>query len=109
MEDWQRKLTPFDAALCRMVESVTGHECEPTDAGESYIIEASYEEKNDPQIILAIWDAIEGRAGNRLVKIADCPERQCLQVEIKYYSERPQEAAFIPKIEEALYTNLPGF
>lgn len=98
-EYWKTKLNAFDAQLCNMVESLTGVECEPKNGGDHYFIEPSYKNHNEPQFILALWDAIEGRAGDRLMEIKDMPERQCLWVRIRFYSEPCKDAAFIPKIE----------
>lgn len=97
---WKSKLTAFDAQLCKMVESLTGLECEPKNGGDHYFIECNYRDHNDPQYILAMWDAIEGRAGDRLMEIHDDPERTCLMVRIRFYSEPCKDAAFIPKIEQ---------
>lgn len=99
-EYWQHKLKPFDAELCKMVESLTGEPCEPKNGGDHYFIECNYRKHNDPQYILAIWDAIEGRAGSRLIEIKDDPERTSLMVRIRFYSGRCKDAAFIPKIEQ---------
>lgn len=82
--NWKQKLTPFDAELAMMVESVTGKSCELKDGGDNFFFEADYEKHNDPQYILAIWDAIEGRAGERLLEIKDDPERHALFVRVKY-------------------------
>lgn len=98
-EYWKTKLNAFDAQLCNMVESLTGVECEPKNGGDHYFIEPSYKNHNDPQFIVALWDAIEGRAGVRLMEIKDMPERQCLWVRIRFYSEPCKDAAFIPKVE----------
>lgn len=96
-EYWKTKLNAFDAQLCKMVESLTGVECEPKNGGDHYFIECNYRDHNDPQFILALWDAIEGRAGERLMEIHDDPERTCLWVRIRFYNERCPESAFIPK------------
>lgn len=97
---WKSKLTAFDAQLCKMVESLTGLECEPKNGGDHYFIEPNYRDHNDPTFILALWDAIEGRAGDRLMEIHDQPERTRLWVRIRFYSEPCKDAAFIPKIEQ---------
>jgi len=99
-EYWKTKLRPFDAQLCRMVESMTGRECEPKNGGDHYFIEADYSEHNDPQYILALWDAIVGRAGKRLIEIEDQPDRQMLYVRIKFETGECKDAAFIPKYEK---------
>lgn len=82
--NWKQKLTPFDAELAMMVESLTGKSCELKDGGDNFFFEADYEKHNDPQYILAIWNAIEGRAGKRLLEIKDDPERHALFVRVKY-------------------------
>lgn len=97
-EFWKSKLTPFDAQLCNMVESLTGMECEPKDGGDHYVIEPCYRNHKDPDFIAAVWDAIEGRTGDRLIGIQDDPERECLSVKVRFYSGRCKDAAFVPKI-----------
>ena len=97
---WKKKLTAFDAELFKMVESLTEKPCEPKNGGNHYFIEVDYEKHNDPQYILAIWDAIEGRTGERLISIKDDPDAHRLIVRIHFYSEPCKEAAFIPKIEQ---------
>lgn len=99
-ETWTKKLTAFDAELCKMVESLTEKPCEPKNGDDHYFILVDYEKHNDPQYILAIWDAIEGRTGNRLLEIRDMPERHELFVKIKFYNDGCPDAAFIPKIEQ---------
>ena len=100
MEQWKLKLTAFDAQLCKMVESLTGKPCEPKNGGNHYFILADYEKDKDPEHILAIWDAIAGRTGNRLISIKDDPDRNALIVRIRFYVGRCKEAAFVPKIEQ---------
>ena len=97
---WQTKLTAFDAELCKMVESLTEKPCEPKNGGNHYFFEADYEKHNDPQYILAIWDAVEGRAGDRLKEIHDDPDRHCLWVRILFHDGPCKDAAFVPKIEQ---------
>ena len=99
-ESWKKKLTAFDASLCRMIESLTEQPCEPKLGCDCYFIEIDYSKHNDPQYILAIWDAVEGRAGKRLKQLKDIPERECLYAEIIFYSEPCKDAAFVPKIEQ---------
>ena len=99
-EYWNTKLTAFDAELCRMVESITKAECEPKNGGDHYFIECYYGNDPDPDRIMALWGAIEGRAGKRLLEIKDDPDRQSLLVYIKFYEERCPDAAFIPKCEQ---------
>lgn len=100
MKRWQKKLNAFDAQLCNMIESLTEKECEPKNGGDHYFIEASYEKHNNPEFIIALWDAIEGRAGKRLMERRDTPERKTLFVKIRFYSEPCKDAAFIPKVEQ---------
>ena len=98
---WKTKLRAFDAELCKMVENLTGNPCEPKNGGNHYFFEADYSKHNDPQYILAIWDAIEGRAGNRLINIRDDADRQTLLVRMKFQTEDCPDARFIPKYEES--------
>ncbi len=81
---WKQWLTPFDVELFVMVESLTERRCEPGLDHDGYFFEADYELHNDPQYILAIWDAIDGRLGKRLISIKDDPERHCLFVRVKF-------------------------
>lgn len=99
MMNWQSKLTAFDAELVRMVESLTGKPCEPKNGGTHYYILADYEKHNNPEYILAVWDAIEGRVGKRLISIKDDADRHALIVRVKFQSGPCADAAFIPKIE----------
>ena len=85
---WKRKLTAFDAQLCKMVESLTQRPCEPKLGGDHYFIEIDYSNNPDPQYILAIWDAIEGRTGERLMEIKDDPERHVLFVRVKFSEQK---------------------
>lgn len=98
-EYWKSKLSAFDAELCKMVESLTGKECEPKNGGNHYFFEADYEKHNEPEYICAIMDAIEGRLGQRLISIKDDAERHALLVRVRFYSHPCEDAAFIPKIE----------
>lgn len=84
-EYWKSKLTPWDAELFMMVESLTGKPCVPKNGGDHYFIEPDYiDHANEPEYLLAIWDAIEGRAGNRLISIEDQPDRHRFFVRIKF-------------------------
>ena len=83
--DWKEKLTPFDAELCVMVESLTGKPCEAKNGGEHYFIEVDYSEhKGDADYINAIMNAVEGRLGERLITIEDQPERSAFIAKIKF-------------------------
>ena len=97
---WKTKLTPFDAELFKMVESLTEKPCEPKNGGNHYFFEVDYEKHSEPEYILAIWDAIEGRIGKRLINIKDDAERHALLVRVRFHSGPNADAAFIPKIEQ---------
>ena len=96
---WKTKLSAFDTALVNMVEHLTERPCEPRNGGSHYFFEADYEKHNQPEYILAIWDAIEGRAGKRLISIKDDADRHALIVRIKFQSGPCADAAFVPKTE----------
>ena len=87
-EFWRTKLTPFDTELAIMVESLTGKPCELKPGGDHYFFEADYENHNDPQYILAMWDAIEGRTGERLLEIKDDADRHALFVRVKFSEQK---------------------
>lgn len=87
-EKWKEKLTPYDAELFVMVESLTGKPCTPHCGGGFYYIEANYEAHPDPQYILAMWDAICGRLGDRLIMIWDDPNKQCLMARIRFSKDK---------------------
>lgn len=93
---WMTKLAPFDGELMKMVESLTGMPCEPKNGGDHYFFEADYRKHNDPQYILAIWDAITGRAGDRLISIRDDADRQTLLARIKFAPDICPESAYLP-------------
>lgn len=85
---WRTKLTPFDTELAIMVESLTGKPCELKNGDNGYFFEADYENHNDPNYILAMWDAIEGRTGERLLEIKDDAERHALFVRVKFSEQK---------------------
>lgn len=87
-EFWRTKLTPFDTELAIMVESLTGKPCELKNGDNEYFFEADYENHNDPNYILAMWDAIEGRTGDRLLEIKDDAERHALFVRVKFSEQK---------------------
>ena len=88
-EFWERALTPFDTELFIMVESLTGKPCKPCySGGNAYFFEANYENHGDPQYILAMWDAIEGRTGERLLEIKDDADRHALFVRVKFSEQK---------------------
>lgn len=84
-QEWKRQLTPYDAELALMVESLFGTPCELKNGGDHYFFEADYEKHKDkPNYLLAVWDAIEGRAGKRLLEIRDDADRHAFFVRIKF-------------------------
>ena len=86
--DYSEKLTPFDSELFLMVESLTDHECIPKFDADGYSFTADYEKfQKQPEWIMALWDAIEGRTGERLLEIEDNPDLHCLLVRVKYSEE----------------------
>ena len=87
-EYWRTKLTPFDTELAIMVESLTGKPCELKNGDNGYFFEADYENHNDPNYILAMWDAIEGRTGERLLEIKDDADRHALFVRVKFSEQK---------------------
>lgn len=87
--DWKNKLTPWDFELFKMVESLTGKPCEPKNGGDHFFFEADYEKHTDnPEYLLAIWDAIDGRLGKRLVGMDDDAERHVFIVTVLFSNER---------------------
>lgn len=94
---WKRKLTPFDYGLCSMVAAITEMDCEPKNGGDHFFIEADYRKHNDPQFILALRDAIEGRTGERLLELHDDPERTCLWARVRFDAGDGKDAEFVPK------------
>ena len=89
MEDCEKRLTPWDIELAIMVESLTGKPCELCNGGDHFFFEADYENHaNEPEYLLALWDAIDGRAGKRLVGMDDDPERHVFIVSVMFSNER---------------------
>ena len=87
--DWKKKLTPWDQELFLMVESLTGKPCEPKNAGDHYYFKADYENHaKEPEYLLALWDAIEGRTGKRLIGMDDDAERHIFIVSVLFSNER---------------------
>ena len=86
-QDWRLKLTPYDTELAIMVESLTEKPCQLKRGNNSYFFEADYEKHPEPEYILAIWDAIEGRIGKRLLEIKDNAERHALFVSVAFSDE----------------------
>ena len=100
-EIWKNKLTEFDYGLCKMVKAITEKECEPQNGGDHYFIEADYSNRTDPRFVLAVWDAICGRAGNRLVSIEDDPERKTLNVKIKFDADKDRDFITHDMVEQS--------
>lgn len=87
--NWENKLTPFDYELAIMVESLTGKPCELCNGGDHFFFEADYENHaKEPEYLLAIWDAIEGRTGKRLVGMDDDPDRHVFIVSVLFSNQR---------------------
>jgi len=81
---WKRQLTQYDADLCMMVENLTGMPCEPKNGGNHYFIVVDYSKKPDVDYVFAIMEAIGGRLGDRLIKIADNPDAKKFTVYIRF-------------------------
>ena len=79
------RLTPWDGELCMMVESLTGKPCKPKNGGTHYFIEVDYSLHDEPEYINAIYEAIAGRIGERLIKITDDPDAKRLIARIKFH------------------------
>lgn len=87
--DWEKRLTPWDMELALMVESLTGKPCELCNGGDHFFFEADYENHaTEPEYLLALWDAIEGRTGKRLLGMDDDPERHVFIVTVMFSNER---------------------
>lgn len=89
MEDWEKRLTPWDIELAVMVKSLTGKPCELCNGGDHFFFEADYENHaTEPEYLLALWDAIDGRVGKRLVGMDDDPDRHVFIVSVMFSNER---------------------
>lgn len=97
---WKKKLTAFDEDLRRMVESLTDKPCELCNGGDNYFFEVNYSEHNDPNYILAIWDAIEGRLGDRVLEMKDDAGRSSLFIRVKFTGDREAEKMHSKIVEE---------
>lgn len=88
-EEWKNKLSPWDWEMLKMVESITGKPCEPKNGGDHFFFEANYEKHKDkPEYLLALWDAIEGRGGKRIIGMDDDAERNVFIVTVLFSNER---------------------
>lgn len=72
IEYWKNKLTPYDAELFMMVESLTGKPCH-TFSGESsrYCLVVDYSNRPEPEFVSAVMDAVIGRIGERFINLED--------------------------------------
>lgn len=78
-------LTPFDAEMMMMVESLTGDRPIDTRFDDHFTVHASYRNcKDDPEKISAIIDAVRGRLGERLTEVNDRPDLSLVMFTIKY-------------------------
>lgn len=83
--DWKQKLTPFDAELALMVESLTGKPCELKNGGNCYFFTVNYiDHADDPDYLAAVCQAIEGRTGERLLEIRDEADQHQFIVHVKF-------------------------
>lgn len=103
-EYWWEKLTLFDVELFRMVETLTGKKCEPKNGGnDRYFLVVNYSGNPDPDFINAVWDAVAGRVGERLIELTDHPEDYFFTAYIKFYSGIIPEMLFIPIVDLEYY------
>lgn len=87
----EARLTPYDSELFIMVESLTGKKCVPKRGDGGFFFEVDYSCNRDPEFILAIYDAVSGRLGDRLIKINDDPDASRFIVFAKYSDENYPE------------------
>ena len=81
---WKNRLTPYDAELFMMVESLTGKPCVPEyHSRDCYKIVVDYSNRSDADFVNAIVDAVIGRIGERFVNIQDNPDAKQFVVKIK--------------------------
>ena len=95
--DWKQKLVPFDYECIRMVESLTQIPTEIKFGGSYYFFEADYSQH--PDYVNAVYTAIEGRYGKRLINIEDDADRKKLIVEVKFSQEKLPQILIYPKSE----------
>lgn len=97
-ENWKSKLTPFDTELAIMVESATGKPCELKNGGTHFYFHADYENHiGDPEYLLAVWDAIEGRIGKRCISMKDDAENHVFIVRVKFSKENFPGLVYLDK------------
>lgn len=82
------RLTPYDAELCMMVESLTQKPCAPEPEKDFYRIQVDYSTRPEPDFVAALIAAIEGRAGERFLSVEDFPDDKFLLIRIKYSGEK---------------------
>jgi len=97
--DWKQRLVPFDYECIRMVESLTEIPTEIKFGGSYYFFEADYSQHPEPDYVNAVFTAIEGRYGKRLIKIEDDADRKKLIVEVKFSQEKLPQIYTFPKTE----------
>lgn len=98
IENYNPMLTPYDSELALMVESLTGKPCVLKNGGDYYFFEADYiDHLDDKEYLLAIYDAIEGRAGDRLLEITDESERHSFLVRVMYSEQKYPELRRLDK------------
>ena len=84
MEDWEKRLTPWDIELAIMVESLTGKPCELCDGGDHFFFEADYEKHaTEPEYLLALWDAMDGAGICALSKLLVWPLNTCAKWKLR--------------------------
>lgn len=88
MEYWRENLTPFDAELQLMVESLTERPCELKNGGDGYFFEIDYSKHHESEYISAVMDAVAGRLGKRLVEMKDDPDRKAVFVRARFSDEK---------------------
>lgn len=92
----EKKMNGIDRALIRLVKSVTKSECYVKNGGDSYFFDADYSKMDkDPEILSALYEAIEGMVGKRLLELNDNPDKQCFFVRVKFGDTN----AVIPEIQ----------
>lgn len=68
-----------------MVEGLTGERCTLKYGEDCYFFEVDYSaHKNDVDYLAAVWAAIEGRIGGRLIEMQDIPERTAFMVRVAF-------------------------
>ena len=95
-EYWQRRLTPFDWELCKMVRSLTNRTCEPKNGDDRYFIVVDYSENPEPDFIAAVMDAIAGRLGKRFAYMTDNPDDKNFIVYVNFSDDEYPGMIYAP-------------